>query len=165
MTGLMLTSNTRVPMGQVLSFPNDGASVSTYFGASATETALSAIYFNGYNNSTQKPAALYFAQYNPASVAAYLRGAAVNGMSIAQLQALSGTLSVVVDGYTFTNASVNLAAATSYSAAATIIQTALNTTLPSAASFTGAIAAGTASVTGSIAGNVLTVSALAPARL
>ncbi len=72
-----------------------------------------------------KAPALYLRSINPASVAAYLRGAAVNGMSIAQLQALSGTLSVVVDGYTFTNASVSLAAATSYSAAATIIQTAL----------------------------------------
>lgn len=165
MTGLMLTSNTRVPMGQVLSFPNDGASVSTYFGASATETALSAIYFNGYNNSTQKPAALYFAQYNPASVAAYLRGAAVNGLSITQLRALSGSLSVVVDGYTFSAASVDLSPSTSYSAAATIIQTALNTTLPSAASFTGAIAPGAASVTGSIAGNVLTVSAVSSGML
>ncbi len=47
---------------------------------------------------------------------------------------------------------IDLSAATSYSAAAAILQTDLNTTLPSGATVTGAIAPGSASITGSIAG-------------
>jgi hypothetical protein len=157
MDGILLTQNIRVPVGQVLSFPNDGLSVAAYFGASSTEAALATIYFNGFNNSTQKPSAILFTQYNSTAVAAYLRGGPVNQLTIPQLQGITGSLSIVVDGYTYSAASINLSSATSYSAAATLIQTALNTSLPAAASFTGAIAPATASVTASIAGNVMYV--------
>ncbi|WP_144378528.1 DUF3383 family protein [Mesorhizobium amorphae] len=165
MNGLVLTTNTRVPIGQVLSFPNDGVSVSRYFGPSAEEVEIAGIYFQGFDNSTQKPAAILFARFPSAGAGAYLRGGPVNSLTIPQLKAITGTLSIVVDGYTYSNGAVNLSAATSYSSAAAIIQTALNNTLPSAASVTGAIAAGTASVTGNIAGNVLTVTAVASGTL
>lgn len=165
LNGLILTSNSRVPAGQVLSFPNDGVSVSTYFGPSAKEVEIADIYFNGFNGSTQKPADILFTQYNPAAVAAYLRGGPVNTLTIPQLQGLSGSLSIIVDGYTYSAASIVLSSATSYSAAATLIKTGLNASLPAAASFTGAIAAGTASVTASIAGNVMYVTAVSSGTL
>lgn len=165
MNGLVLTLNTRVPVGQVLSFPNDGVSVSRYFGPSAEEVEIADVYFQGFDNSTQKPAAILFARFPAAGASAYLRGGPVNSLTIPQLKALSGTLSIMVDGYTYSNNAVNLSAATSYSSAAAIIQTALNNTLPPAASVTGAIAAGTASVTGNIAGNVLTVTAVTSGTL
>lgn len=165
LNGLMLTQNTQAPIGQVLSFPNDGASVSNYFGPSALETAIAAIYFNGFNTSTQKPGEILFTQYNSASVAAYLRGGPVNQLTIPQLQGLSGSLSIIVDGYTYSAASINLSSATSYSAAAALIQTGLNAVLPSAASVTGSIAAGTASVTASIAGNTMYVTAVSSGTL
>ncbi|NTG07260.1 DUF3383 family protein [Rhizobium rhizogenes] len=165
LNGLILTQNPRVPVGEVLPLSNDGVSVSDYFGPSAEEVEIANVYFNGFNNSTQKPSTILFAQYNSAAVAAYLRGGAVNGLTIPQLQGLSGSLSVVVDGYTFSAASINLSSATSYSAAAALIKTGLNTSLPAAATFTGSIAAGTASVTASIAGNVMYVTAVSSGTL
>lgn len=165
MNGLVLTQNSRVPIGQVLSFPNDGVSVSNFFGASAEETEIAAVYFNGFNNSTQKPATILFAQYPSASVAAQLRGGKVAQLSLAQLQAVSGTLIVNVDGYPRTANAVDLSGATSFSAAAAVIASDLNASLPQAASVTGAIAAATASVTASIAGNVMYVTGVTSGTL
>ncbi|MDE2471773.1 MAG: DUF3383 domain-containing protein [Bradyrhizobium sp.] len=125
LNGLMLTNGTRVPIGQVLSFPNDGQSVAKYFGAGSTEASLAAIYFNGYNGSTQRPSSLLFAQYNTSGVAGYLRGGPVNTLTLAELQALpSGTLTIDVGGTPNTSASISLAGATSFSDAATIIEAA-----------------------------------------
>ncbi|RUV53786.1 DUF3383 domain-containing protein [Mesorhizobium sp. M7A.F.Ca.MR.228.00.0.0] len=165
MNGLVLTQNTRVPIGQVLAFPNDGVSVANFFGASAEETEIASVYFNGFNNSTQKPATILFTQYPSASVAAYLRGGRVAQLSLAQLQALSGTLIVDVDGYVRTANAIDLATATSFSAAAALIQTGLNAALPQAASVTGSIAAATASVTASIAGSVMYVTGVTSGSL
>lgn len=165
MNGLVLTTDTRVPVGQVLAFPNDGSSVSDYFGPSAEEVKIANVYFNGFDNSTRKPERILFARYTSAAAAAYVRGGPLNTLTIPQLKGLSGSLSVVLDGYTYSAASINLAAATSYSSAAALIETALNTTLPTGASFTAAIAAGTASVTGGISGNVLSVTAVSSGTL
>ena len=68
-TGLLLTANTRVPIGTVASFPNE-PSVASYFGAGSTEDLLSTIYFGGFTGSTAAPGAILFAQYNAAAVAA-----------------------------------------------------------------------------------------------
>lgn len=165
MNGLMLDNSTRIPVGEVLAFPNDGVSVSNYFGPSSLEVEIADVYFNGFNTSTRKPAFILFTQYNPTGVAAYVRGGAVNTLTIPQLQGLSGSLTIVVDGYSYSSASIDLASATSYSAAAALIETELNDTLPAGATCTGAIAAGTGSVTGSIAGNVLYVTAVASGSL
>jgi len=161
MIGLFLTSNTRAPIGQVLAFASQ-ADVATYFGASALEASLATIYFNGFDNSHKKPGSLLFAQYNQGSVSAFLRSGSVAGLSLAQLQAINGTLNITIDGYPRSIAALNLSAATSFSAAAGLIQTALNAggANPTVASVTGAVTAGTFTITGSIAGNLLTVSAV-----
>ena len=44
LNGLVLTSNTRVPIGSVPSFSN-AAAVSAYFGPAAAEAAFATIYF------------------------------------------------------------------------------------------------------------------------
>jgi hypothetical protein len=164
--GMVLTLNTRVPYGQVLSFPNDGVSVSNYFGPSSTELTIANRYFNSFDTSTQKPDAILFTQYPATSLSAYLRGGPVNQLTIPQLQALSGTLTIVMDGYTVNGGTINLAAASSFSAAATLIQTGLNSALPTAGVQTASIAANAAtSVTGSIAGNVLYVTAVSSGLL
>ncbi|WP_175784651.1 DUF3383 domain-containing protein [Burkholderia ambifaria] len=151
--GVMLTTNTRVPIGTVPSFPTKDA-VSAYFGATSLEYQLAAVYFGGFDNSDVKPGALRFSQYPTAAVSAYLRGGSLAAMTLAQLQALSGSLTVVVDGFTRTAASINLSSASSFSAAAAAIQTALNATPPTPAV-----------VTGSIAGTTLTVSAVTSGTL
>lgn len=157
MNGIILTHNTRVPTGAVLSFPNDGVSVGKFFGLASFEATIAAVYFAGFNTSTQKPATILFAQYNQVGVSADMIGGPVSQLTIAQLAAISGTISIVVDNYAHANASLDLSASTSYSSAAAILQTALNSALSTIASVTGSIASSSASVTGSIAGNVLTV--------
>ena len=160
LSGLLLTTSTRVPIGQVLSFPSQLA-VSAYFGPASQEATEASAYFGGYDNSTAKPAAMLFAQYPtaPLGVTPWTRGASVGSMSLAQLQAIApGTLSVTVNGHAWTSASINLSTAVSFSDAASKIQTAL---AANDASFTGAIAAATFSVTGSILANQLVVTAVA----
>lgn len=121
MNGLCLSESTRVPIGQVLSFPA-AASVGAYFGLSSLEYQAAEVYFAGFDNSNVKPGTMLFAQYNNAAVPAYLRGGAT-GLTLAQLNALAaGTLALTVDGTLFTSASINLSAATSFSNAAALIQ-------------------------------------------
>jgi len=126
LNGLMLTNGTRTPIGSVLSFAS-AAAVATYYGASSTEATAAAVYFAGFDNSNVKPGALLVAQYNTANVAAYLRGASVSSLTLAQLQALTGTLIITTDGTQKTSGTITLSGATSFSNAATIIQAAFTT--------------------------------------
>ncbi|RVT95250.1 DUF3383 domain-containing protein [Rhodovarius crocodyli] len=120
LNGLLLTTSTRVPINSVLSL-SSVADVESYFGASSTEAAAAAIYFNGFDNSNVKPGALLFAQYPTASVAGYLRGGNVGALGLDAVKALSGVLTVSVDGTAKTSSSINLSTATSFSNAASII--------------------------------------------
>ena len=146
LSGLVLTTNTRVPVGAVQSFAS-AAAVNAFFGATSKEASIAGVYFSGYDNSTVKPGAILFAQYPTSPVAAYLRGGSVSALTLAQLQALSGAISVTVDGYARVGGVVSLSAATSFSSAAGIVAAALNASPATLASFTGSIAGSTLSVT------------------
>ena len=156
LSGLILTANARVPIGQILSFPSL-ASVNSYFGAVSTEAAIAGIYFQGFLNSNVKPGAILFSQYNQNAVPAYIRGGSVAALTLPQLQALTGTLTVNVDGVAKTSGTINLSTATSFSNAASLIQTAF-------AAFDGVTSAATTIATGtatngtvsSITGNIFT---------
>lgn len=161
MIGLLLTTSWRVPVGAVSSFAT-ADDVGNFFGFSSDEYNAGVKYFDGFENSNVKPGSVLFAQYPTAAVAAYLRGGNT-GLTLAQLQALNGTLTLTVDGSSQT-ATVDLSIAASFSAGAALIETALN----SASSFTGSIDpnvvvgridpnAGTAS----ISGTTMTVTAVA----
>jgi hypothetical protein len=153
LSGVILSNNPRTPIGSVLSFPSQAA-VASFYGPSSQKAALATNYFLGFDNSNQKPGALLIAQYNQSSVGAWLLGGSVSGLSLAQLQALSGVLAVTIDGTLRTSSAINLSSATSFSNAAELISIALGVTGPAGASFTGAIA-----------GSVLTVSVVATGAL
>jgi hypothetical protein len=153
LSGLILTQNPRVAIGTVQNFP-DTPSVAAFFGSTSTEAFLAGIYFNGFNGSTVKPGALLFAQYPPAPVSAWLRGGSLAGMTLAALQALTGSLSVTIDGVVKSAASISLAAASSFSAAAALIATALGLTPSAGASFTGSISGTTLTVTALSSGTI-----------
>ena len=119
LNGLVLTTDTRVPIGTVPSFPSLTA-VQEYFGSSSQMAAVAGVYFGGYDGSSAKPGALLAAQYPTASVSAYVRGGNISAVSLTTLQSYSGTLSVTIDGVLKSSA-VNLSAATSFSNAAEII--------------------------------------------
>jgi hypothetical protein len=120
LVGLFLTDNAQAPVGVVLSFAS-AADVSAYFGPLSTEATLATTYFAGYDGSSIKPANILFHRYPTAAAASYLRGGSLSGMTLTQLQALSGTLTISVNGSNKTSSSISLAAATSFSNAATII--------------------------------------------
>lgn len=160
---LVLTTSIRPPIGSVVSFPSSQA-VANYFGAGSREaqiagggTGLGSGYFGGFDGSNKKPSNILFAQYNQTAVAAYMRGGSVAGLTVAQLQAISGSLNITVDSYPRNAASVNLAAATSPTSAAGIIQTALNAADPSEATVTASLGA---SFTGSQSGTNLTTTSV-----
>lgn len=152
MSGLFLTNSTRVPIGSVVSFAN-ADDVAAYFGGSSLEATDASVYFSGFVNKTQTPGALLFAQYPVTAVPAYLRGGYVGGLTLAQLQALSttGVISFTVDGQAVTSGAINLSAATSFSNAASIIQTAIG---HYDAVVTGAISTTTLTVSAVISGTL-----------
>lgn len=124
LNAVFITQDTKTPTSAFLEFPSTD-DVIAYYGSGSAEALLAANYFNGWDNSTLKPARLYFAGYANAARAAFLRGAPLTGMTLTQLQAISGTLSIVIDGTT-KSGTVNLSAASSFANAATLIGTALS---------------------------------------
>ena len=148
--GLLLTTNTTVPVGSVESFVTPEA-VADYFGSGSPEYNFAVVYFAGYDGSPQKPAALRVAQFPLSGVAPYLQGATL-ATALSVLTALaSGTIKLTINGNLVTSGSINLSTATSYSDIASRVQTALG--------YSDAV------FTGSIAGNVLTVSAISSGAL
>ncbi|MDE1138192.1 MAG: DUF3383 domain-containing protein [Paraburkholderia tropica] len=119
--GIILTNSSRVPIGSVPTFPSQDA-VGDYFGESSLQYQLAGVYFNGFDNSNVKPGQLGFMQYAQSAVAGYLRGGSLASMTLAQLQALSGTLTITFAGTALTSSTINLSSATSFSNAATLIQ-------------------------------------------
>lgn len=126
LNGLMLTQNAYAPYGTILEF-TDANGVDSYFGANSIEAALSDNYFNGYQGGTQLPGALYVANYPEVATAGWLRSGSLASVALGQLQAFIGTLSITVAGVVETSGTINLTSATSFSNAATIIQTAFTT--------------------------------------
>lgn len=119
MAGLILTESDRAPVGNVLRF-SSARDVSDYFGPSSNEASAATIYFNGYTGSFIKPAFILFATHTLTARAGWLRGGAL-GLTLTELQALAGVLTVTFGGVANTSSAISLAAATSFSNAATII--------------------------------------------
>ena len=128
LNGVILSQNLLIPTGGVQSFGSTNA-VSAFFGPASAEYTAAQTYFLGYDNSTLKPGTLYFAPYNLAARSAWLQSGSLAGMTLTQLQALSGLLVITVDGVTYESSAINLSSASSFSAAATAITTAFSSNL------------------------------------
>lgn len=148
--GLFLTESIRVPTGNVQAFQNKD-DVAAFFGASSVEASAAIRYFAGYDGSAIKPANLLFAQYPATAVPAYLRGGSLKALTLNQLKAIAGIVTLNVNGSPVVSGAIDLSGATSFSSAATIIAAAFN---HSDASFTA-----------SQAGNVITVTVVASGAL
>jgi len=123
LNGLILTTNTAVPIGSVQSF-STARDVQRFFGPTSVEAALAGIYFNGFDNATRLPGEILFTQYPTEAVSAYMRSGAFVPADLAYIQTLAGTLVVSIDGVEKISANIDLTAATSFSNAAAIIQAA-----------------------------------------
>lgn len=128
LNAILASQSTRPPIGSrgpiPVSYPN-AAAVGAYFGLDSPEYALALVYFSGFTNCTALPGKMFVAQYAEDPVAGYLRsGSWLNG-ALATLQALSGVLVIAIDGMTVTTPNINLSSASSFSNAAALIQTGL----------------------------------------
>lgn len=150
--GLILTTNTRVPIGTVAAYSTAEA-VGNFFGFDSAEYQDALNYFAGFDGSSKRPASVMFVQYPLANVAAYIRGGDVSELTLAQLQAFSGTLSITIDGVLKTG-SVNLSGATSFSNAALIIANALDIEGAVSATFTGSISTTVLTIASGLTGTV-----------
>lgn len=126
LNAVFLTDDDTIPLGTVKAF-STVADVEDWFGPTSIEAILAGKYFAGYDNALALPGTLYFTQYNTVAAAAYLRSGSFEGVTLAELQALSGVLTVSIDGRAVTSANINLAGATSFTNAAALIQTGLQT--------------------------------------
>jgi hypothetical protein len=152
LNSVYLTSDPSIPIGTAQAFPS-AVAVSDWFGPSAPETVLANVYFAGFTNCTALPSTLYFVQFNSASVPAYLRGGSVAALTLAQLQALSGTLTVTIDGQANVSAAINLSGATSFTNAASLIQAGLQSST-AVFSGTGSQAAGVVTIASTVSGEL-----------
>lgn len=153
---LMLTANTRVPIGAALSFPSATA-VGSYFGQTSNEYNEATVYFGGFTGANQTPGNLLMAQYPTSNVGAYLRGGNLSTLTLTALQAIAGVLTVTIDGTPHTSSAINLSAATSFSNAAELITDALGLTGPTLATVTGTFGA---DFTATASGTALTVTSI-----
>lgn len=119
LTGLVVSQDTSIAPGQLLDFYT-AADVSNWFGPSAPETTLANNYFPGIVNGGQLPYDLKFAGYALTAAPAGVYGAQLTTLTLTQLQALTGTL-IVTTSALFTSAAINLATATSFTDAASLM--------------------------------------------
>jgi Protein of unknown function (DUF3383) len=136
---------------------NSATAVENYYGATSEQATLAADFFAGYSGTD---VTMVFARFPEGPVRAHLYGANISNLTLAQLKALNGSLTLTVDGYNYSG-SVNLSSAAGFPAAATAIQTALNQSLrPAAVTRGSSITPESTTFAGSIDGYVLTVTSV-----
>lgn len=123
LNGLILSQNDSIPSGSMLPFAN-AEDVGDFFGLTSTEYKMAQVYFEGQNGATTTPGKVYFGAYAETAASAFLRSGSLASMTLTQLQALTGTLTVTVDGTPNTSASINLSGVSSFTAAAAAIEAA-----------------------------------------
>ena len=151
---LFLDGRNTTPDNTVLSF-NSATAVANYYGATSTEATLANEFFAGYAGTS---ATMLFTRYGRR------QGRICRGQHqqphLNQLQSISGSLSITFQGYTYSG-SINLSGVESFQAAASAIQTTLNSHLQIAAVTAGSsIAPVSVSFTGSVKGVFLQVTSV-----
>lgn len=116
----VFTTATKFPVKEYF----DAASVGDDFGVTSNAYNWAVNYFNGFTGSTIKPSSLFIAQYNEADKSALLVGRSLRSVTLEEIKAINGTLSITIDGV-LKSGSVDLSTATSFSNAAELISTAL----------------------------------------
>jgi Protein of unknown function (DUF3383) len=124
------SGDTSILLGTLQKFGTASA-VQSWYGVGSVQAALAATYFAGFVGESQIPSALYFVQYNTAAVSGYLRSGSLASTTLSQLQALSGTLGLSIDGVAHTSAAINLASASSFSNVAALVQAGIQGGSPS----------------------------------
>jgi hypothetical protein len=120
LNGLLLSQDPATPQGVVTPW-SSAAAIGAFYGLASPEYEAAGFYFGGPAGARSLPQQLLIAAYNPAPVAGFLRSAQVSSMTLAELQALSGVLTIIFAGVSNTSSSISLAGATSFTNAAALI--------------------------------------------
>ncbi len=126
LAGVVLSEQALAPLGTLLSFTSAN-DVGDYFGEDTLIYEGAVEYFGGIQGMSSLPGVLYVLGYNASVASAWLLGSGLSGLTLPQLQAISGTLIIDVDGTVNTSSSFNLSSATSFTQAATTILAAFTT--------------------------------------
>lgn len=129
--GLFLTENDMIPADAPLMAFTSADTVAAFFGETSPEYSAAALYFLGYNNSFSKPRRLMFGRRISAAAGAWLRGAKFNGTLADFADMAAGTLNITINETEIALTGLDFTSVTSFSAAATVLQTALATELAS----------------------------------
>jgi Protein of unknown function (DUF3383) len=160
LTRLFLDPGIMTPLGKILTF-HSAEAVADYYGSGSEQANLAKEFFSGYGSS----ATMLFTRYPIAGTRAILYGANISNMTLQQLRNVSGTLSITVDGASY-SASINLSGVTSFKAAAKLIETALNQNLPQEAVTTGSsITPVSVSFNASISAALMTVTSVSSGQI
>ena len=124
--GLFLTKNELIPTDAPLMEFTSAETVSAFFGETSDEYAVASLYFLGYNNSFSKPRRLMFGRRVDSAVGAWLRGAKFTGTLSDFAAMASGTLNITINETEIALTGVDFTSATSFSAAASVLETALD---------------------------------------
>ena len=124
--GLFLTKNELIPTDAPLMAFTSAETVSAFFGETSDEYAVASLYFLGYNNSFSKPRRLMFGRRVDSAVGAWLRGAKFTGALSDFAAMASGTLNITINETEIALTGVDFTSATSFSAAASVLETALD---------------------------------------
>jgi len=134
-TGMYLTDTSSMPTLSMMQF-STLEEVSNFYGVGSQEAGAAVNYFLGFDNSTRKPANIKFYRHVGSDATAYVTSGTMKGVSLADLQAVNGDMTITIDAETQTTAAFNLNNATSFSNAATLIEDELNLVFTLTASVT-----------------------------
>lgn len=124
--GLMLSQSSSIPFGRVLTFTN-ADDVGSLLGKNTLEYQQAVVYFGAYSGATARPSVMNMA-YLPSDektpIQAALWGGSLAGKTLDYIKGVHGSLTLNVNGKSGT-VQIDLSQATSFSQAASEIQTAL----------------------------------------
>lgn len=127
--GLLLTTDPLLPVDTVKQFTN-ASEVATFFGYDSDAYKAALVYFNGYNNSLQKPSTLLFFRHMDQDAAAFVRGqpSEDEGKLLANLKSITnGEITVHLGPTAAELTGLSFSKCTSLSECAGVLQDALNT--------------------------------------
>jgi hypothetical protein len=121
MNGLIFSRNARISAGSMVLEFGGAAAVGAYFGLDSEEYAAAQVYFAGYSNKFSAPRSFFVGLRVDAPVGGWMRTGPYSGTLEALKAVTNGAFVITIDGVTKTISGVNLSAATSFSAAASIL--------------------------------------------
>ena len=128
--GTLLSKSSSLPTKKAVPFYSLTA-VGDYFGTASDEYKLASNYFLADSNSSKKPDVLWVFRHVASAASAFLRGKS-SPAKLSDITAISnGSFGIKINGTSISASSLNFSSQTSFSGVATVIQTALASSLAS----------------------------------